>query len=196
MAHRIVGTNADDYIDSTEETTDAIFGKDGQDTIHAGPLSDIVFGGNGDDNIEGGTGADRLFGGDGYDNLYADTVWIDDAVGVDMLFGGAKVDGLYGSLGRDVLFGGADHDDIHGNGGNDILIGGTGGDLFYFPSADEGRDVILDFENGLDVLDIDPDRMHVVDMGPMVRIDYEFGSVILANISDPALIDTSDFLLV
>ena len=47
------------------------------------------------------------------------------------------------------LDGGAGRDTLAGGGGNDTLVGGSGGDTFVF-GADDGTDVIEDFQVGLD----------------------------------------------
>ncbi len=60
---------------------------------------------------------------------------------------------LVGLAGTDVLSGGAGNDRLIDGDGMDFLIGGAGADIFVF--ADDDRlDVVLDFEPGLDVLDL------------------------------------------
>ncbi|MCO5118049.1 MAG: Ig-like domain-containing protein [Burkholderiaceae bacterium] len=55
------------------------------------------------------------------------------------------------AAGNDVLVGGAGNDLIFGQGGNDTLTGGEGADTFVFSMfADNGNDVITDFEVGTD----------------------------------------------
>ncbi len=86
----------------------------------------------------------------------------------DRLDGGAGDDCLKGLSGNDTLIGGAGADTLIGDQGSDILIGGTGldylyggsdSDTFVFGSlVDAGigavRDQILDFEAGLDRIDV------------------------------------------
>ncbi|MCO5118053.1 MAG: Ig-like domain-containing protein [Burkholderiaceae bacterium] len=57
----------------------------------------------------------------------------------------------HAAAGDDVLDGGAGNDLIFGQGGNDTLTGGAGADTFVFSMhADNGNDVITDFEVGVD----------------------------------------------
>jgi Ca2+-binding RTX toxin-like protein len=87
----------------------------------------------------GGTGNDHMFTGDGRDTLVG-------GAGDDVLNGGAGADSLSGGSGRDVLEGGL---------GNDTLHGGAGPDTFVF-NFGKGRDVIRDFQPGVDELFIRP----------------------------------------
>lgn len=79
------------------------------------------------------------------------------------LSGGAGFDNLRGLDGNDNLFGGDDNDSLLGGNGNDILqgnngldrlTGGSGRDRFRFSSNNEGRDTIVDFEVGTDLIQI------------------------------------------
>lgn len=85
-----------------------------------------------DDLIEGGAGRDQLSGGRGN----------------DILFGGGGGDWLSGGFGDDVIVGGS---------GNDKLRGGRGSDVFVFEDG-AGKDQIVDFEIGVDLIDF---RSHV-----------------------------------
>ena len=101
----------------------------------------------GNDEIDGGAGNDRLFGLGGNDE-------IDGGLGNDLLDGGDGADDLDGEGGNDSLFGGAGNDLLNGGAGNDVLTGGAGADVFEFYRG-SGRDVITDFINGLDRIEID-----------------------------------------
>ena len=77
-----------------------------------------------------------------------------------MIRAGAGNDRLYGGEGDDKLFGQAGNDRIIANEGNDVLnggarndrmTGGEGADLFVFNG---GRDIVTDFENGDDRIDV------------------------------------------
>lgn len=106
-----------------------IVGWFGNDTIDAtGATTGMVF--------ALGAGDDVLIGGDGDDTVYAGT-------GDDLVLGGAGDDALIGGPGNDTLNGGT---------GNDFLLGGTGADVFVFDN-NFGRDVIRDFEDGIDLID-------------------------------------------
>jgi Ca2+-binding RTX toxin-like protein len=130
---------------------DAIGGGPGIDTIRGGEDHDQLFGGSGNDIIEGGAGNDYLEGGaelglDAFVSLSQNSRW--SANGVDFLAtpvrnyeGGSSDD-------RDTLSGGA---------GDDILAGGQDSDMFRYvgSTGDQGEDLVVDFENGVDKLILD-----------------------------------------
>ena len=69
-------------------------------------------------------------------------------------------DHLAGGTLADVLLGGAGNDTLIGGLGNDVLSGGAGSNTFKFlemfgTSANFGKDVIVDFKPGQDVIEID-----------------------------------------
>lgn len=90
---------------------------------------DTIIGDDQDNNLVGLGNADRLYGGDGDDRL----------------FGNRGSDRLYGQDGDDVLNGGT---------GRDLLWGGEGADSFVFVAYDNRRDIVFDYEDGTDMLDI------------------------------------------
>lgn len=162
---------------------DTLSGDDGADDLYGGAGNDLLMGRAEDDRLSGGLGHDRLLGGLGRDYLYGqedndslngeagndllygglgnDTLQgaegrdaLSGEAGRDLLQGGADNDVLYGGDGHDTLEGSAGEDALNGGAGNDLLTGGTGGrDAFYF-SGDAGRDVITDFDDGLDRINL------------------------------------------
>lgn len=91
-----------------------------------------------------GTRGNDILSGGGSDN------YIIGKSGNDVLLGKGGDDELRGGFGDDSLFGGA---------GNDILGGGAGADRFYFGYCGEGlgqKDVVTDFDPGIDDIRIDP----------------------------------------
>ena len=90
-----------------------------------------------DDFIDGAAGADVIYGGAGADTLY----------------GNAGNDKLYGDAGNDSLSGGAGADTLEGGAGSDKLTGGDGADIFVYNNGD-GADVITDYEEGVDKIQI------------------------------------------
>ncbi len=107
-----------------------IEGFTGNDTINASGYSEDLV-------ITGGAGRDSITGGEGNDTVYADG-------GNDIVFGGAGADALIGAAGNDTLEGGL---------GKDFLLGGAGSDVFVFDDG-WGEDVIADFTQGADVMDL------------------------------------------
>ncbi len=102
--------------------------------------------------LEGDRGRDQLFGGGGNDKLFGFS-------SNDKLFGEGGIDRLFGGGGNDTVSGGAGRDKIFGNGGADKLFGGTHADDFFFRSINDSRvgalrDVIKDFEAGLDEINL------------------------------------------
>lgn len=104
-------------------------------TITANDFDNRMIGNDGRDTLSGAGGDDTILGGAGNDTLY----------------GGAGQDSLQGEAGDDVLVGGA---------GRDKLKGGEGADIFRFtalsdsPTGAANRDIIQDFEQGLDRIDL------------------------------------------
>ncbi len=132
--------------------------------LFGGGGSDRLYGLGGAETLDGGAGNDILVGGAGNDTLLGGTT------GRDVLLGGTGEDSLVGGDDLDQLRGGADSDTLIGGAGRDVLIGGdyvSGGfpgdgaaDVFVFTDVSESsagggtRDVIRDFEQGLDIIDL------------------------------------------
>ncbi|BAY24884.1 Na-Ca exchanger/integrin-beta4 [Calothrix sp. NIES-2100] len=71
----------------------------------------------------------------------------------DQLFGGLGNDTINALAGNDVLFGEQGDDRLDGGAGNDTLYGGTGNDVFNL-QYDPGNDVVIDFVQGQDRIDV------------------------------------------
>lgn len=126
---------------------DALYGGGGQDVLRGGDDNDTLMGSSGEDTLSGQNGNDYLAGGHQNDELFGGSG--DDYVGGD---GGQ--DKLHGGAGHDDLNGGASNDILFGGAGNDTLTGGTGADVFVFNQGDQ-NDLILDFDSGVDTLQLD-----------------------------------------
>ena len=114
---------------------DMLTGTDGADVIFGFGKADVVAGGAGDDAILAGPGNDLLRGDSGNDLLVG-------GPGRDTLVGGLGIDLLIGGPGADVFrFGWSRAPDA----GSFVLDGGIGA---------HGRDVVLDFRQGQDKLDL------------------------------------------
>jgi hypothetical protein len=161
------GGAGDDFL-SGGLGNDLMIGGDGSDTVS---YENEIFGA-----VNVALGSGRAIGALGYDTLssienvkggaFADTL-TGSTVG-NVIDGGGGADFIRGYEGNDTLIGGAGDDRLYGDAGNDRLIGGlgkdllsgsTGADIFVFQSvADSGlaalRDSIIDFEVGVDKIDI------------------------------------------
>ncbi len=104
--------------------------------------------------VRGTNGSDRLEGTERNDVISAlrgtDRLEGDD--GNDTLLGGGGSDRLDGDDGNDLLRGGAGADRLKGGNDDDRLFGGGGADRFVFETGD-GRDIVRDFQDGLDRID-------------------------------------------
>ena len=159
-AEDFVFQSREGWIEDTDGTN-WVQGTTENDTIDGGTGDDYVFGREGDDVLFGGEGNDRLYGDlegqTGNDEIYA-------GAGNDKAFGGAGDDTLYGGTGDDYLDGGTGNDDLHGGEGSDTLyanwgdntLEGSGGDdtFVFIPGTGAGTNVITDFTNGEDNIDL------------------------------------------
>lgn len=143
---------------------DQVDGGQGNDFLRSFGGDDELTGGSGDDLMRGGSGDDRLFGQDGKDTIMGglDDDIISGGSGSDSLLGGRgddQMDGgsgndlLIGGTGGDVLFGGSKNDTLYGGSGEDFLTGDSGNDTCLF-SAMDGLNLITDFGDGADVIDL------------------------------------------
>jgi Ca2+-binding RTX toxin-like protein len=165
---------------------DEIDGGEGNDVVSGGTGADILEGGEGIDTLSYTTsaGAVQVNLGTGetlFNDAQGDIVSGFERVlgsqhgdmligsnGEDTLHGSGGFDYLAGGWGRDQIRGGAGNDTLDGGAGRNALIGGDGRDSFKFSVlADSGvdggsRDVIRDFVQGQDVIDlsaIDPSAL-------------------------------------
>lgn len=148
--------------DSVQET-DSLAAGGGTDTIRSfvnytlpefverGVLGFVA--GRKDSNITGNSEANFLRGNAG-DNVLA------GRAGADVIRGLAGDDVLFGQRGRDTLYAGAGEDRITGGIGADLIFGGADADTFVYTRLADSRvgggqrDVIRDFGNGQDRIDI------------------------------------------
>lgn len=121
-------------------------GGGGQDTMIGGTGGELFFGGDGADTLRGFGGDDTLTGGGDTDTLLG-------GAGDDTLDGGLQADTLRGGRGDDTLTGGGGADVIAGGLDDDTLTGGGGADDFVFV-RNAGHNVITDFKNNVDDIDL------------------------------------------
>ncbi|MEM9061416.1 MAG: tandem-95 repeat protein [Pseudomonadota bacterium] len=195
--------NADDNTLTGGALADSLDGGAGNDSLIGGPGADSMAGGPGDDTFAIDDAGDVLveLPGGGYDralvftsvtladNIEAATLrgtddldvtagstgtWITGNSGDNELTGGASSDRLDGRAGNDTL---------DGAGANDILEGGSGADVFVL-SVDTGIDTILDFELGVDLIDISALGARFTDM----FIEDRGGDAVVAHASGTAIL--------
>lgn len=177
----------------------------GHDRMDGGDGNDRLTAGIGDDTAQGGAGNDTFYGQDGNDQL-------DGGTGNDFMLGGAGHDQMAGGAGTDKLVGGTGADTLEGGAGNDHLWGGNwrgdnAQDVFVV-SAGGGRDMIHDFEQNQDQIDLsayglDYDEVQSVmtDRGWAVEIDLsgfaggQVGDKLLIKSINPDDLDESNFIL-
>ena len=201
-----------DYLDSIrgDSGENDLYGRGGDDELNGGAGNDRLFGEDGDDQLWGLSGADRLDGGDGMDIV---VYWSSDAaVTVDLEDGTGQgghaegdvivnVENLWGSDHNDVLSGDARSNRLYGSRGNDILEGRGGADRFIFEHSN-GDDIILDFTDNEDLIDLSAiglsgyDELTLSSDSNGVTIDMTTsggGSILLENF-DIANLDALDFI--
>lgn len=169
----------------SQPNTDFVLGEMTSDVILTGKGADYVSAGSGADMVRAGRGDDIALGGHGR----------------DALFGDGGDDTLGGQGGRDTLFGGRGNDTLNGGNRNDTLTGGTGEDTFVF-EENSGRDVIVDFRSGHDVIDVsgigvenfDDIEMATQDKNWGSKIDFGGGDKLILLGVDESTLDASDFL--
>lgn len=135
---------------------DLLRGGRGADSLFGGDDMDNLYGGGGGDHVSGEDGDDLLFGGKGDDTMRggADDDIMFGEKGNDRMFGGEGDDQVVGQQGDDELSGGAGADMLSGGEDNDRLIGGAGADIFIYLEGDSGKDRIVDFTPGEDLIDL------------------------------------------
>jgi Ca2+-binding RTX toxin-like protein len=139
----VIGSNFDDTIEGNAENNvlnGRAHGADGDTVSYSNALAGVTV-------SLASTKAQNTYGA-GTDTL----------IGFENLTGSAFADKLTGNAAKNILTGGDGNDVIDGGAGADTLIGGSGSDVFVFKtlsaSTPAGYDVIIDFESGLDTIDI------------------------------------------
>ncbi|WP_390911330.1 hypothetical protein [Pseudosulfitobacter sp. SM2401] len=101
--------------------------------------------------------------------------------------------------GADHLSGKGGNDTIDGGAGRYNMTGGTGADTFVFANG-MGKDVIPDFEDGVDTLDFsaygftDISDLSLETEGANVLITADAGDTVLLQNVDISELDNSDFI--
>ncbi len=170
---RVYGHDRPDSLMIDLVSVEKIFLTKGADHITLDGLAIRIAAGAGDDVMIGST-AD-------------DTVWLD-----------AGNDRFDGRGGNDIAYGGAGKDSLAGGGGDDTLVGGSGADVFIF-RPNGGNDIITDFQDRSDKIDLSGYDITFADLGLTaigrdVLITLPDGDSILLQKVALKLLDPGDFL--
>ena len=204
------GQNGDDFLaggggsDTINggDGADNIFGNGSNDFIDGEAGNDIIQGNSGDDFLLGGDGNDTILGGNGDDLIFGDSGLSESDIGDDFISGGNGDDLIFADGGDDTIDGGAGDDSLFGGAGNDFIIGGNGSDIFAFAHGDD-HDVISDFQDGYDKIDLsdfgfnsfDDIYITINDIGQVAIFLSEDQSIAFENLTDPSILDAADFIL-
>ena len=172
VQNTLYGNSGDDTLNASSND-DMIYGGLGDDTLIGSRGADTLDGGGGSDttsysNSDAGVRVDLAAGtatGSGHssgdtlvdiENVFGsrfnDFIYGDN--GDNILTGFNGIDRMFGRGGNDTVIGGGGADLINGGTGNDTLTGSGGVDRFFFDVADFGSDVIVDFTNGQERLNM------------------------------------------
>ena len=190
---------------------DMLFGNDDANRLAGGPGDDELHGGRGDDFLQGDSGRDYLSGeedddtldgGDGHDVLHGGLGGdrLEGGDGDDVLTGDGPFAGNFPFGTNDVLLGGAGDDFLNGGTGDNLLHGGEGADIFHI-DIDGGDDVVSDFTDGEDRIDLAAfnltgfHELTISSDADSVTIDLSAhgGGTVLLEDFDIANLDASDF---
>jgi hypothetical protein len=168
-----------------------------RDLAVTGEIGHEIFGTDGADRF----GPGRALAGQPRQSVEGDIIYGFD--GNDRIKGWSGHDLLFGGDGKDRLAGGREGDTLIGGAGNDRLKGGAGLDVFRM-DREPGRDVILDFRPGADVIALDSDlftsvsdvRSHLRASKGAVLLEYGDSAVLVKGVGLAELRDGDVFLFV
>lgn len=197
----IVGSEGNDDLVGSQ-IADELQGLGGNDRLNGAGGADTLIGGTGDDRYDVQDTADLIveLADEGTDRVYTSVDYtlsenienitatgVDDLAltgnaGINWMTGNAGANVLSGAAGNDRLVGREGADTLEGGLGNDILEGGADADTFAFNSGD-GTDVILDFQDGVDLIDFSSLGITFADL---LIVDSGANAIVFYDQSDPA----------
>jgi Ca2+-binding RTX toxin-like protein len=116
----------------------------------------------------------------------------------DHLIGSKTADIIDGGDGSDSLSGAAGNDILSGGAGVDHLTGGAGKDMFFFQRG-SGHDVVTDFRDGQDRIEVVQgmyDRLEMHRSGASLVLDFGWGDQVLLEHVQRSAIDAHDFFVI
>jgi len=139
---------------------------------------DVAFGAGDDVYFGHGETGGAILGEGGADRLSG-------AAAGDWLSGGAGDDVLRGAFGDDLLIGGDGADRLHDGAGSDLMEGGAGGDRFVFEGFEaDATDVIVDFEDDIDILDLRLSGLSAADVAAGLSDDGSGNAILARQLGD------------
>jgi len=97
---------------------------------------------------------------------------------------------VFGFDGDDLLTGGRGVDNLAGGNGDDTLTGGRGRDTFIFDTSEFGADIITDFQNGIDQIEVDGGLLGAANTQSIVANAQQIGNdtLITLGVNNTALL--------
>jgi serralysin len=195
----LVGGNGDDILagNSGLGDYDWLYGNEGNDAFFVDTPADLVFEQPGEGDFDTVI-ATNIAGGGFY--LHANVEHL-QLLGSTYFGVGNELDNfLTGSSIGNLLIGDAGNDRLNGAEGNDYLFGESGADVFEFFQG-TGSDVIGDFENGIDKIDLrefgynwDGLSQAIGQNGNDCFINLGFGNVVVLSGVAASALDQTDFI--
>jgi Ca2+-binding RTX toxin-like protein len=193
---------------------DVIIGDSGNNLLQGHHGDDELQGRGGSDILRGDAGGDILNGGGSFDWIYynssnaAVTINLgtgeasgghatgDTIISIERVLGSRFADTITGNDDDNFLRGRGGNDTLNGAEGDDRLEGESGSDTFVFKDG-EGDDIVVDFQSGSDVLDVEAANFNALSInnnsdGDAV-VDFGGGTVTLLGVDESDL-GNGDFI--
>lgn len=168
------GTDGNDRLQGTgsgpnDPTSDAIFGRGGDDTLIGGGGNDFLFGESGNDILTGGFGNDFLYGGDGNDRLEGTGAFFPNPTS-SRSRGAGEIDTLIGGAGKDTF------QLWSTNSAFGSPSAPSGGGASYRFQGNNDYALIADFNKSEDMIELRSKETNSVGVPSGTVIDYSIGA--------------------